>query len=97
VLKPNGHLVVIVPHQFLYEKKANLPSNWNRDHKRYYTPAKLLLEIETALVPNTYRVRLLEDGDKDFNYNLPPEKHSSGQYEITLVIQKITPPSWSIR
>jgi len=88
--------VIIVPHQFLYEKKAYLPSNWNLDHKRFYTPASLLKELELSLKPNTYRVRFLEDGDQDFNYSIPPNIHSGGQYEITLVIQKIVPPAWDL-
>lgn len=97
VTKVNGHIITVVPHQFLYEKKANLPSNWNRDHKRFYTPASLLKEFEESLEPNTYRVRLLEDGDNNFNYNLGPNEHSDGQYEITLVIQKITKPIWELK
>ncbi len=96
VLKIGGFIVIVVPHQFLYEKKANLPSRFNGDHKRFYTPGKLLNEVEAALKPNTYRVRLLEDGDQGFTYHTPPEKHSGGQYEITLVIEKIKPPTWSI-
>lgn len=92
----NGHIIIVVPHQYLYEKKAKLPSRWNGDHKRFYTPSSLLKEVEDSLKPNTYRVRFLEDGDQGFNYEIPPTKHSDGQYEITLVIQKITPPKWSI-
>jgi SAM-dependent methyltransferase len=97
VVRIGGHIVTVVPHQFLYEKKANLPSRWNEDHKRFYTPASLLQEFEQALEPNSYRVRFLEDGDFGFNYNLPPEKHSSGEYEITLVIEKITKPTWELK
>jgi hypothetical protein len=54
------------------------------------------MEVEDSLVPNTYRVRLLEDGDKGFNYELGPEVHSDGQYEITLVVERIMPPHWQI-
>ncbi len=97
VLKPHAHLIIVVPHKYLYEKKAYLPSRWNEDHKRFYTPGSLLNEIECTLTPNSYRIRLLEDGDAGFDYTIPPEKHSSGQYEITLVIQKINPPTWSIK
>lgn len=97
VIKSKGHLVIIVPHQFLYEKKKNLPSIWNMDHKRFYTPASLLAEVEQSLVPNTYRVRMLEDGDKGFTYDIGPNKHSGGQYEITLVLQKILEPDWEIK
>lgn len=94
VIKIDGHMVIVVPHQFLYEKRLLLPSKWNRDHKRFYSPASLLNEVERSLEPNTYRIRLLEDGDKGFDYTLGPDKHSGGQYEITLVLQKITPPNW---
>lgn len=96
VVKVGGHIVTVVPHQFLYEKKAKLPSIWNLDHKRFYTPASLLQEFERALEPNSYRVRFLEDGDVGFNYNITPEQHSGGEYEITLVIQKIDKPKWEL-
>lgn len=96
VTKTGGHIITVVPHQFLYEKKLNKPSKWNEDHKRFYTPAKLLAEFEKALEPNSYRVRFLEDGDVGFNYKLGPDQHSSGEYEITLVIEKIENPTWSL-
>lgn len=96
VLKVNGFIIIIVPHQYLYEKRLNKPSKWNADHKRFYTPGVLLNEIESALFPNSYRIRLLEDGDKGFDYTLGPDKHSGGQYEITLVLQKIKPPTWKL-
>ena len=46
ILKVGGFIVCVVPHQFLYEKKTCLPSIWNADHKRFYTPASLLREFE---------------------------------------------------
>jgi SAM-dependent methyltransferase len=96
VVKVGGHIVTVVPHKFLYEKKQNLPSIWNEDHKRFYTPASLLQEFEQALKLNSYRVRFLEDGAEGFNYNISPEQHSSGEYEITLVIEKIETPTWDL-
>ena len=57
VLKVGGFLIIAVPHQFLYEKRRNLPSRWNADHKRFYTPASLLAEVELSLAPDSYRVR----------------------------------------
>lgn len=97
VTKTGGHIIIVVPHQFLYEKKSEKPSRWNGDHKRYYTPALLLLEIEQSLIPNTYRVRLCQDNDQHFDYTIPPEKHSGGCYEIECVIQKIKKPNWDIK
>jgi len=96
VLRQGGFLVCIVPHQFLYEKRAGLPSKWNPDHKRFYTPAGLLREIEEALPSNTYRVRHLRDNDYGYLYSIEPDKHPGGCYEIELVIEKIVPPAWSL-
>lgn len=97
VTKVNGHIVIVVPHMYLYEKKLSLQSRWNGDHKRFYTPSSLLKEIEESLTPNSYRVRLIEDGDTGFDYTIPPQKHSGGEYEITLVIQKIQEPAWQLK
>lgn len=96
VLRLGGCLILSVPHQFLYEKKKTLPSLWNGDHKRFYTPASLLREIEEAYAPNTYRIVSLRDNAEDFDYSLGPRMHSHGGYEIELILRKITPPSWHI-
>ena len=96
VLKFGGHLIITVPHKFLYEKKANPPSNWNSDHKRFYTPASLMKEIEESLIPNNYRVIYLKDCSEGFDYELSATKHSCGEYQIEVVLQKIQPPIWGI-
>ncbi len=96
VLKVGGFIVCFVPHQGLYEKKRFLPSRWNEDHKRMYTPASLLQSFEAALTLNSYRVRHLADNDEGFNYALGPDVHSDGAYEIELVIEKIVPPAWPL-
>ena len=96
VLKIGGFIVCMVPHKGLYEKKRYLPSRWNGDHKRMYTPASLLESFEQALEINSYRVRHLADNDTDFDYSLGPDVHSAGAYEIELVIEKISPPDWSL-
>jgi SAM-dependent methyltransferase len=96
VVRPGGFIVCIVPHQFLYEKRRGLPSLWNADHKRFYTPASLLREFETSLPPNTYRIRHLRDNDEGYTYESGPETHSGGSYEIELVVQKIVPPAWAL-
>lgn len=94
VLKPGGYLIIAVPHQFLYEKKAALPPRWNFDHKRFYTPASLLQEIETALEPNTYRIRHLADNDAGYDYSRQAHDEPYGCYEIEVVLQKIQSPPW---
>ena len=96
VIKVGGHLVITVPHKFLYEKKRDLPSRWNQDHKRFYTAGKLLTEIEISLIPNSYRVVFLRDNDDGYDYSIPPEKHAAGCYEIELVLKKIKQPDWKL-
>lgn len=95
VVKVGGHMIISVPHQYLYERKLHLPSNFNADHKRFYTPSMLLMQVEEALDPYSYRVRLLEDNDRGFDYSIPPGHHAGGCYEIVLVLQKIARPAWA--
>jgi SAM-dependent methyltransferase len=95
-VKINGFIVCMVPHQFLYERRRNLPSQWSREHLRFYTPASLLYEFEQSLAPNTYRLRHLADNDFGYSYELGLDHHPAGCYEIELVIQKIKPPPWDL-
>lgn len=94
ILKPGGFLVIVVPHQFLFERKRRLPSPINPDHKRFYTAGSLLAEIEEAFEDNTFRVRHLVENDKGFDYNLLPYQGTDGCYEIELVIEKLATPRW---
>lgn len=97
MLRVGGHLVLMVPHAFLYERRLTVPpSRWSPEHLRSYSPATLLAEIEWALVPNTYRVRHLEDEDTGYDYGLPATVHPTGCLEIECCIQKIAPPKWSV-
>lgn len=89
VTKKGGHIIIVVPNRFLYEKKDSLPSRWNADHKRFYTPASLLSEIEESLPPNSFRVRNLQDNDTDHDYSQPDTEHSKWMYETEVVIQKL--------
>jgi len=94
VLRIGGFLVCMGPSQALYEKRLALPSRWNADHKRFYTPASLIAAVEQALEVNSYRLRHMKENDAGFDYALGPDVHSSGCYEIELVIEKIEPPGW---
>ncbi len=96
VLKVGGFLVCFVPHLALYEKRSSLPSKWNGDHKRFYTPASLMTAVEGALDVNSFRLRHLKDNDIGFDYALGPDIHSQGCYEIELVIEKIKRPDWDL-
>ena len=96
VTKVGGHIITVVPHSFLYERKRTPPSRWNADHQRFYTPSSLLMEFERSLLPNTFRVRHLAENDEGYAYSLSPDEHPFGCYEIELVIEKIDPPSWCL-
>jgi len=95
VVKIGGHLFITVPHQFLYEKRIIIPSKFNADHRRFYTSASLLREVEEAIDPLQFRVRHLEDNDRGFDYSIPPDEHSVGCYEIILIIEKIASPPYA--
>jgi predicted SAM-dependent methyltransferase len=96
VVRFGGHIITVVPHAHLYERRHRAPSKWNEDHKRFYTAASLLAEFEEALLPNSYRVRYLEENDMGYDYRSDPKVHPVGCYEVTLVIEKIHPPGWSV-
>lgn len=90
VVKVWGYLVVIVPHQLLYEKKVGFPSRFaGNGHRRYYLPSTLLNEIQVSLPISEWRLRYMRENDDDFDYDIPPHVHSQGAYEIECVIQKI--------
>ena len=79
------------------ERKAFLPSRFNGDHKRFYTPKSLLAEIETSLPVGCWRLRSLRDIDEGFIYALPPDQHPRGSYEIGLVVEKTEAPTYAAR
>lgn len=83
ILKPGGHLIVIVPHRDLYERKTELPSKWNHDHKRFYLPEDLASVIGQA-IPSIIQLRVLSDGWID----LPNDQHPVGEYSIEAIMKK---------
>ena len=90
-------MLLFVPHAYLYERRVTVPpSRWSPEHLRSYSPATLLAQVESALQPNTYRVRHLADNDTNYDYSLPLTVHPRGCLEIELVLQKIQPPDWSV-
>lgn len=89
VTRIGGHVIIVVPHRELYERRATPPSRWNEDHKRFYTPISLLSEVATALNTAEYRIRHLCENDDGYDYSLPADVHPVGCYEIELVIERI--------
>jgi len=95
-LRIGGHLVLIVPHAYLYERSTEPPSKWNAQHQVFFTPANLLYLVELALPANHYRIRHFRDNDFCYNYTLTPDEHPEGNYHIELILEKIQPPVWQI-
>lgn len=94
VLAPGGHLIVIVPHRDLYEKRTTMPSRWNHEHKFFLLPDcdeppctfGLLPMARRALGPGPELVslRVCSDGWEP----TPAEVHAQGEYSIELVMRK---------
>ena len=93
-LAVGGMLVVIVPHQFLYERKWKLPSRRNPLHRRFYTPNTLLAEIEEAIDPCEFRVRFLADHDEGYDDRAQLGDEPEGGQAIVLALEKIPRPGW---
>ena len=101
VLKVGGHLVIILPHAFLYDKSLKQFDIWAscRDHKRLYTPASILSEIEHVLRPNSYRIVHMKDNDQGYDYGqklYDVPDYNNDCFEIELVLQKIKGPVWNV-
>ena len=92
ILHPKGHLIILVPHRDLYEKRTGLPSNWNHNHKTFWLP-------EAPNPPDTWSFKntIIEAiGEPDFlsfevldaGYQRNGRGHPQGEYSIEAIIQK---------
>lgn len=94
ILKPGGYLVIVVPHRDLYEKRTELPSQWNPDHKWFWLPSigekpctlGLMSVCREALGENidVQELRILNEGF----ISVSPNVHSGGEYSIEIIIRK---------
>lgn len=94
ILAPGGNLIILVPHKDLYEKKDSPPSNWNGEHKYFYMPnqenppyVKSLHGVILEALPgaNIVSFKVLDEG---FDYSIPSNQHSAGEYSIEAIIRK---------
>jgi SAM-dependent methyltransferase len=88
-VKKYGFLIYYLPHQWLYERKETPPSNWNKCHSHFYTPAKFLGVVEEALNIRSYRLRQCQDCDAGYDNSIPDDQHAVGEYSIEVVLEKI--------
>lgn len=94
ILKPGGHLIIVVPHRDLYEKNKFLPSKWNPEHTYFWLPeeddppcTKSLKKEVLSAVPNANIVqfRVL---DRGYDYSIPADEHPIGEFSIECIIKK---------
>jgi SAM-dependent methyltransferase len=94
VVKKGGFLIIAIPHRDLYEKKKRLPSRWNMDHKHMFLIGKeeypdtldIVEEIKNSL--SNYDIKYIKTCD-DGHTITDPLRHSDGEYQIEIVIQKM--------
>jgi len=94
ILKPEGYLILYLPHRDLYEKRHRLPSQWNPDHKHFF-----LLDHDDppdtlGIIPLIDRAlenyKIVEAKICDAGHTITdPERHSDGEYSIEVVIKKL--------
>lgn len=93
VVKKGGYLIVAIPHRDLYEKKKELPSRWNSDHKHMFLIGKeelpdtldIIQEIKCSL--ENYDIKYVKACDEGHTI-IDPLQHSDGEYQIEVVIKK---------
>lgn len=91
----NGWILLCVPSQFLFERKLQLPSRYGSGAERFYTPSSLLREVEEALDPVQFRVRLLFEDDAEYDTSLPLDTCPRKGYHIKLLLQRVSRPDWA--
>jgi len=93
LLKEGGYLISYLPHRDLYEKKKNLPSNFNKDHKFFYLlgeedlpDTKDILKVIKESISD-YEVVYAKICDENYSSN-GIDQSSTGEYSIEIVLKK---------
>lgn len=93
VVRKGGYMIIAVPHRDLYEKKNNLPSRWNGDHKHMFLIGSadgedtldIVNEVSESL--ENYQIQYVKICDEGHTIS-DPLVHSDGEYQIEMVIKK---------
>jgi predicted SAM-dependent methyltransferase len=91
ICKHKGTVIISIPHRDLYERKKELPSKWNADHKYFYLPYQ-------SEPPHTFSVESIMHKFSDYPYvmnvvdtstnNDKPDEHANGEFSIEIFIYK---------
>jgi SAM-dependent methyltransferase len=101
VLKPGGHLIVMVPDEDMYEQGV-FPSTYNDDHKWTFTmhkreswsPRSVNLTTLTARFSGQAQIVKLEQIDATFRYSSPRRDQTrtpTTESALEFVMRKLTP------
>jgi SAM-dependent methyltransferase len=95
LLRPGGHLIILVPHRDLYEKKTTLPSKWNPDHKWFWLPDRDEAPHTRGLGgvigqaglegAEVVSLRVLDEG---CDHQLPSTQHPVGEFSIEAIVRR---------
>lgn len=94
VVRPGGHLIVIVPHRDLYEQRKTLPSIFNPWHKHFWLPEDPELPHTRGLKEEVLRaipdadivsLRVLDEGYRPGDLFSPS---AMGEYSIEIIVKK---------
>lgn len=93
ITKRGGFIIIAIPHRDLYEKKNQLPSKWNGDHKHFWLldrnepPCTFgILPLIRQELPESEIVRAkVQSSGHTIN---DPDKHSDGEYSIEIILRK---------
>jgi SAM-dependent methyltransferase len=92
ITRPGGHLIILVPHRDMYEKKKSPPSRWNHEHKWFFLPEQVepmsdhVLSLRRCIFdaipnPDIVSFEILRDGYVDSPHNV----HACGEYSIEAI------------
>ena len=92
VLAKHGHLILFVPHKFLYEQRTALPSRWNSAyHKQFFTIGEEgngsigLLPLVQRTLPEARLIYVKECSE---GFAFLSSDHPIGEYSIEMVLYK---------
>jgi len=98
LVKPGGHMIIMVPHRDLYEKRKTLPSQWNPEHRWFWLPDETempctlsLKDVVMKATDNEAEIVSLKVLNEGYDHSLPANHHPVGEFSVELIARK---PAW---
>ena len=97
VVKPKGHLIIVLPSYFLYERSTKLPSRYNLSHLRFFSQFQRIYPDVYSVYDETKAglkdikhefVFMNEEADGNTNWDKPFD-HGNGAYNLVTVVKKL--------